>query len=138
MLIKRSLTKTLPRESGSSTPERKPSQHCVPRGYSPTTLFIERLAEQANHSPPPHETWRPVGGVKVSPKNWSRDETPSVKLLKLSADVAATKHEKTVRMSVHPPETLDKELRRATHQKGESSIAEKKVITNGATIPQVC
>jgi len=124
MSAKHSLTKTLPRESGNSTSERKPSQHCVLGGYSLTTPFIEEPAGWANHSMPPWEMWRPVEEVKISQCNWRRDDTPSAKPSKLSADVAGMKHEKMVRMSVHHPETLDRELGRATQQKEELLTAE--------------
>jgi len=92
---------------------------------------MEEVAEKTFKDPPPRETWRPVGSDNIPLQSWRKDETPSAKPLKPSADVAGARTGKMVRMVANSPETLDKELGRTAQRKEGPSLLDKKSLPTG-------
>ena len=92
---------------------------------------MEEVAEKTFKDPPPRETWRPVGGDNIPLQSWRKDETPSTKPLKPSADVAGARTGKMVCMVANSPETLNKELGRAAQRKEGLSLLDKESLPTG-------
>ena len=95
MSSKHVLTRNNQPEPGK-TPGQRTSDHRVPGGFSPSTPFLNYGTEYSNTEPPPCETWKPIGGDKILPQQWRKDNTSSVRPIKSSDDVAWMKTGKMV------------------------------------------
>ena len=127
MSSKRVSTRNNQLEPGK-TPGQRTSDHRVPGGFFPSTPFLNYGTGYSNTEPPLCETWKPIGGDKILPQWWRKDNTPSARPVKSFDDVAWMKMGKTVQMNVNLLETLERELGRAAQQIQESPEVELGVL----------